>query len=135
MGSWYWIGVVAGLGVAIGCLAAGLISLRVVTPLLAAAAGAVIGVFVFHWYDGIAGAVGGIAGAFGTAPIVAGALRRGGTRGGLAVLIAVGAIVTAALAFVPVVGYLETVALPALAIRLRGRTPERHAGLRTLARD
>ena len=41
----------------------------------------------------------------------------------------------AGLAFVPVAGYLEAVALPVLALRLRRRTPERYAGLRTLARD
>jgi hypothetical protein len=36
---------------------------------------------------------------------------------------------------VPALGYLEAVALPALAARLRRRSPERYAGLRTLARD
>jgi hypothetical protein len=66
---------------------------------------------------------------------VTGALRRGGTRGGTATLVALAALVTAGLAFVPVVGYLEAVALPALALRLRRREPERYAGLRTLARD
>jgi hypothetical protein len=39
------------------------------------------------------------------------------------------------LAFVPVLGYLETLALPVLAARMRRRRPERYAGLRTLARD
>ena len=33
------------------------------------------------------------------------------------------------------VGYLEAVAVPALGARLRSRAPERHAGLRSLARD
>jgi hypothetical protein len=33
-----------------------------------------------------------------------------------------------------VVGYLEALALPALALRLRRRAPERYAGLRTLAK-
>ena len=41
----------------------------------------------------------------------------------------------AALAFVPVLGYLEAVLLPILAVRLRRTQPERYAGLRTLARD
>jgi hypothetical protein len=45
------------------------------------------------------------------------------------------AVVVAALAFVPVVGYLEALALPAFAARLRRRAPERYAGLRTLAKD
>ena len=39
----------------------------------------------------------------------------------------------ALLALVPLVGYLEFLALPVLAIRLRRRRPERYAGLRTLA--
>jgi hypothetical protein len=43
--------------------------------------------------------------------------------------------VLAALALVPFVGYLEAVALPALAARARRRRPERYAGLRSLARD
>ena len=61
-------------------------------------------------------------------------MRRGGTRGGTATLVAVAALVAAALALVPVLGYLEALALPALAARLRRRVPERYAGLRTLAK-
>ncbi len=87
MGTWYWIGVFAGIGVALGVLGAAL-----VPRLLVAALGA-------------------------------------------AVVAAVAALAAGALAFVPIVGYLETVAVPALGLRLRSRTPERHAGLRTLARD
>jgi hypothetical protein len=68
------------------------------------------------------------------AQVVTGALRRGGTRGGLAVLVAGAALVVAALAFIPIVGYLEAVVVPALAARLRGRAAERYAGLRTLAK-
>jgi hypothetical protein len=44
------------------------------------------------------------------------------------------ALAGAALAFVPVVGYLEAIVVPALGLRLRRRAPERHAGLRTLAK-
>ncbi|HZD87877.1 MAG TPA: hypothetical protein VE088_07720, partial [Gaiellaceae bacterium] len=66
---------------------------------------------------------------------VAGALRRGGTRGGVAVIVTGAALLAAGLAFVPVAGYLEALALPALAARLRRTRPERYAGLRTLARD
>jgi hypothetical protein len=51
------------------------------------------------------------------------------------VLVGLAAVVTAGLAFVPALGYLEAVVLPALALRLRRREPERYAGLRTLARD
>jgi hypothetical protein len=56
-------------------------------------------------------------------------------RVGTAVLVGAGALVVAGLAFVPVLGYLEAAALPALGLRLRRREPDRHAGLRTLARD
>jgi hypothetical protein len=41
----------------------------------------------------------------------------------------------AGLAFVPAAGYLEVVALPALAARLRRSQADRYAGLRSLARD
>jgi len=41
----------------------------------------------------------------------------------------------AALAFVPVMGYLVAVGLPAVAARLRRTQGERYAGLRTLAKD
>ncbi len=41
----------------------------------------------------------------------------------------------AALAFIPVVGYLEAPVIPALAVRLRRRDDGRFAGLRILARD
>ncbi|HEY4413638.1 MAG TPA: hypothetical protein VGN06_11620, partial [Gaiellaceae bacterium] len=80
-------------------------------------------------------ALGGLAGAFGAAQIARGALRRGGTRGGTATLVALGALAVAGLAWVPVLGYLEALALPVLAARLRRRAPERYAGLRTLAKD
>jgi hypothetical protein len=134
MGSWYWIGVLAGLGVSIGLLLAGLLPRRIVA-LVAAVVAAAIGVAVFGWDEAVAGLVGGVSGGLGGRPVVAGSLRRGGTRGGLAALVALGALGAAAIAFIPVVGYLEAVALPALALRLRSREPERHAGLRTLARD
>jgi hypothetical protein len=105
---------------------------------LAAGAGigfAVDGRWPGGWGDVAAGVLGGLAGAFGAAQVVRGALRRGGTRGGTAALIAGAAIVVAAIALVPALGYLEAVALPALAARLRKRAPERYAGLRTLAKD
>ncbi len=135
MGGWYWIGVLTGVGVALGVLAAGIVPLRIVAAAAAALAAAGIGLAVFSWTKAVGGGVGGLAGGFGATPVVAGALRRGGTRGGLATLVGLGALGAAALAFVPVVGFLEAVALPALALRLRSRTPDRHAGLRTLARD
>jgi hypothetical protein len=135
MGGWYTIGILAGVGAAFGMLAAGLVARFAVAAVVAAAAGAVVGLLVFGWPEAIAGAVGGVLGSLGTAPVVSGALRRGGTRGGTALLVGIAALVAAALAFVPVVGYLEAAALPVLGRRLRRREPERHAGLRTLARD
>jgi hypothetical protein len=62
-------------------------------------------------------------------------LRRGGTRGGTSILLCIVALVGAALAFIPAVGYLEAVVVPILGARVRRRSPETHAGLRTLARD
>ena len=41
----------------------------------------------------------------------------------------------ALLALVPVVGYIEAIAVAALGLRLRRRAGKRYAGLRTLARD
>jgi hypothetical protein len=135
MGGWYTIGILAGLGAAFGILAAAIVPRFVIAAVAAAVAGAAVGFFVFGWPEAIAGAVGGVLGSLGATPVVAGALRRGGTRGGTALLVGLAALVVAALAFVPVLGYLEAAALPALGRRLRRREPERHAGLRTLARD
>ena len=139
MGDWYTIGLALGLGIALGTLFAGLLS---ATPLgrgaavvLAGVAGALVGIFVDDWTELVAGAAGGLVGAAGAAIIVAGALRRGGTRAGLALIVAAVAVGLAAVAFVPVVGYLEAVALPFLAVRLRRTQAERYAGLRTLAKD
>ena len=55
--------------------------------------------------------------------------------GGLALIVTVAALGLAALAFVPVVGYLLAVGVPALAARLRRTHAERYAGLRSLAKD
>jgi len=144
MGGWYWIGVCAGLGAGAGVLLAGLAGaarlVLIAAGVLALAAGAGIGIGVDGrwpggWGDVVAGVLGALAGALGTAQIVSGALRRGGTRGATAALVAGAALVVAAFALVPVLGYLEALALPALAARLRKRAPERYAGLRTLAKD
>jgi hypothetical protein len=129
MGDWYTIGLALGLGIALGTLFAGLLS---ATPL---GRGALAGTFVDDLAELVAGAAGGVLGAIGAAIIVAGALRRGGTRAGLALIVAAVAVVLAGLAFVPVAGYLEAVVLPFLAVRLRRTQAERYAGLRTLAKD
>jgi hypothetical protein len=140
MGAWYWIGVSAGLGAAAGIFIAGVSAKAVaVAAVVSAAAGLGLGFAIDAWQPGswgdvAAGAVGGFLAAFGAATVVRGALRRGGTRGGTAILVAGAALVAAGLAFVPVLGYLEALALPAFAARLRRRQPERYAGLRTLAK-
>jgi hypothetical protein len=144
MGAWYWIGLCAGLGAGAGVLLAGLAgagrAALLAAGVLALAAGAGIGFAVDGrwpggWGDVVAGLLGGLAGALGAAQVVSGALRRGGTRGGLAVLVAGVALLVAALALVPALGYVEALVLPALAARMRKRAPERYAGLRTLAKD
>jgi hypothetical protein len=140
MGAWYWIGVSAGLGAAAGIFIAGVSAKALaVAAAVSTAAGLGLGFAIDAWQPGswgdvVAGAVGGLLAAFGAATVVRGALRRGGTRGGTAILVAGAALVAAGLAFVPALGYLEAVALPAFAARLRRRQPERYAGLRTLAK-
>ena len=144
MGSWYWIGVSAGLGTAVGVLLAGSLGAgraqRIAAILLAGAAGAGIGYAIGNWQSGgwgdrAAGIVGGIAGALGATETVSGALRRGGTRAGTAALVGGAALVLAVLAWIPVAGYLIALALLVLVPLLIRRRPERYAGLRTLARD
>jgi hypothetical protein len=135
MGTWYTIGILVGLGTAFGIAAAGIVPRYVVAVVAAVVVAVVVGFLVWDWDEAVGGAVGGVLGALGATTVVAGALRRGGTRAGTALLVGAGAVVAAGLAFVPVVGYLEAVVVPALGLRLRRREPERHAGLRTLARD
>ncbi len=145
MGWWYWIGVSAGLGAAAGVLLAGVAGAasKVVvgaSAVVAVLLGAALGYGIDEWKPGgwadvAAGAAGGLLGLFGAAQIVVGALRRGGTRGGTATLLGGAAFIAAGIGFVPIVGYLEALALPALGVRLRRARPERYAGLRTLGRD
>jgi hypothetical protein len=135
MGDWYLIGLAAGLGVAFGVVAAGIVPRVLFAIVPAVVAGAVTGYLLWDVAEAVAGGIGGAAGAFGATPIVAGALRRGGTRSGLALFVALGAVAIALVALIPVAGYLAVLAVPALGLRVRAKTPERHAGLRTLARD
>jgi hypothetical protein len=140
MGGWYWIGVSVGLGAAAGVLVSSFAARVVIAAVvIAAAIGVGLGYAIDAWQPGgwgdlAGGAAGGLGGAFGAAQIVRGALRRGGTAVGTALLVAGAALVVAGLAWIPAVGYLEALALPALALRLRRRAPERYAGLRTLAK-
>jgi hypothetical protein len=139
MGAVYWIGVALGLGVAAGVLLAGLLAAgragAAVAMLGAAAVGAGVGFLIWGGEEAIAGALGGALGAAGTAGLVRGALRRGGVRGATAALIGLAALVCALLAFVPLLGYVEAIVVPALGARVRRREGDRYAGLRILARD
>lgn len=141
MGAWYWIGVAAGLGAAAGVLLAGALRVALVgVAVLAAVAGAALGYGIDAWQPGgwgdiAAGGVGGALSSVGAVQVVRGALRRGGTRGGTAVIVAGAALAAGGLAWVPVLGYLEAIALLLLAVRLRRRAPETYAGLRTLAKE
>jgi hypothetical protein len=135
----YRIGLSLGLGIGIGGLLSALAAPRrwaaVAVVLLAAALGAAVGYAIGGWHESLAGGIGGALGAGVVATLVAGTLSRGGTRAGTAVLVGLASLMLAALALIPVVGYLEAVALPAVAARARRRRPERYAGLRSLARD
>jgi hypothetical protein len=135
----YWIGLALGLGVSVGILLAGFLASGragiAAAVVGAAAAGAALGFLVSGSGEAIAGAIGGVAGAGGSAAVVRGALRRGGVRGATAALIGIAAVVCALLALVPLLGYLEVLVVPALGARVRGRQSERYAGLRILARD
>jgi hypothetical protein len=139
VGSWYWIGVCAGLGVAAGVLLAAVFAgtriALTASLVLAAGIGAAIGFALGEWDEALGGGVGGVLGAIGGAQLVAGTLRRGGARFGIAVFVGLAALVLAAIAWIPIAGYLEAALVPAFAARLRGRAPERYAGLRSLAKD
>jgi hypothetical protein len=140
VGSWYWIGLATGLGVGAGIaigalLPEGRVGVAAgIAALLGVAAGIGVGQLVGGWAEAAGGGSGGLLGAVSSVPIVAGALRGGGTRFGVAALVALAGLVVAALGLVPGVGYVEAVAAPLLALRLRGRGGSRYAGLRILAK-
>jgi hypothetical protein len=138
MGAWYSIGVFAGLGVALGVACTALFGasrLPLVAPFVAAALAVALGIAVGDAEEAAAAGVGGFLGAVGSLELVRGARARGGTTVATAALVVLGAVALAALAFIPLVGYIELVAVPALGMRLRRRAGKRYAGLRTLARD
>jgi hypothetical protein len=139
VGAWYTIGVFVGLGVGLGVLFAGLLSAGRAALLaaltLAVGVGVAIGFAFETWPEAVGAAAGGGAGTLGAAQIVRGALHRGGTRFGMAALVAVTAALLAGLAFVPALGYVEALIVPGLAARLRRQAGRRYAGLRILARD
>jgi hypothetical protein len=139
MGGWYWIGVCVGLGVAIGVLVAAVLAgtraMFAAALVVAVGLGVAVGYLIGDWEEAVGGGAGGALGAIGAARVVSGTLRRGGERFGTVVFIGIAAVILAALAWIPAVGYLEAAVVPALGARLRGRAPERYAGLRSLAKD
>ena len=138
MGSWYTIGLCLGLGLGIGLVLVGILGSNVLGVgagvVIGAALGTGIGLAIGDAAEGVAGAIGGFLGALSAAAVVHGALRRGGTRLGIAAYVGVLGLVICLLALIPVVGYVEAVAIPLLAARMRGRQAARFAGLRTLAK-
>lgn len=138
MGSWYTIGLCLGLGLGIGAALVGVLGSSVlgvgVGALVGAAAGASLGIAIGDTAEVVAGGIGGFLGAMAAAALVHGALRRGGTRLGVAAYVGVLGLLICVLALIPVVGYVEAVAMPLLAARMRGREAARFAGLRTLAK-
>jgi hypothetical protein len=139
MWEWYRIGAAAGIGAGVAVFAAGWLARTrpgaLVAILIGAGVGVGVGFALGDWKDAVGGAIGGLLGGLGGAPLAAGTLRRGGTVTGTGILIGLAGLGIAALALVPFLGYLEALALPALAARAHRREPERYAGLRTLARD
>jgi hypothetical protein len=138
MTDWYTVGLFAGLGVAVGIAVVGVLGGRriaPVAPLVGAVLGVALGLALADVEEAVSGGLGGAVGAFGAAPVVRGALSRGGTRLAIGFFVVLGAVFVALLALVPVLGYVEAIAAAALGVRLRRRAGKRYAGLRTLARD
>ena len=127
-----------GLGLAVGLLLAGALAGwrygLIVSALGALAVGVGAGLLVKGWLGLPGSLLGALIGAMSASIVARGALRRGATPGGTAFIIASAAVAVAVLAFVPVAGYVLAVVVPALAARRARREPERHAGLRTLAK-
>jgi uncharacterized protein involved in cysteine biosynthesis len=138
VGDWYTIGLSLGLGLGLGVILAGLLGVNAVGVAVAAVcgilAGLVAGLLVGDVVETVAGGIGGFLGVLSAAAVVHGAMRRGATRLGVATYVGIGGVLVCLLALIPVVGYVEAVALPLLAARMRARQAERFAGLRTLAK-
>jgi hypothetical protein len=123
---WYWLGVSAGLGVAGGTAAGWIEAARaLVLGALAFAFAALVGIFVAFFVAPWGPAIWAAA-----ATLAWLAFRRLGRAAFPAAVLAF-----AALAFVPLVGYVEAVAAPVVGERLRRRAAAKYAGLRVLAKD
>lgn len=138
MDDWYTIGLCLGLGLGFGVILAGLLAVNTVgtaaAVVVGTAAGAAVGYAIGDVAETIAGGLGGFVGALAAGVVVQGALRRGATRLGVGAYLGAAGILVLLVALIPIVGYLAVVALPTLAVRMRGREAARFAGLRTLAK-
>jgi hypothetical protein len=138
MGDWYEIGITIGIGVAAGIALAGVLAgLRfgfAGSLVGAVVVGVAAGVLVNGWLGAGGGVIGAVIGSVSATTIVRGAGRRGATLGGTAVILFGVALGVGLLALIPLVGYLEAIALPVLAVRQVRRSPEKYAGLRSLAK-
>ncbi len=141
MGGWYWIGVSSGIGAGAGLALGALLPAgrkgvsAGVAAALGVGAGVGIGLGLGEWPEAAGGGSGGLLGALASVPVVADAIRAGGTRGGTVLLVVLGGFVAAALALIPGVGYPVAVAAPAIGLRASRRGGRRYAGLRILAGD
>jgi hypothetical protein len=138
VGSWYTVGLCLGVGLGLSVAITGVLATNVLGIGAAAVVGAflggAIGLVIGETPETIAGAVGGVLGALSAAVVVVGALHRGATRFGVGAYMGALGILVCLLALVPLAGYVLAVALPLLAVRMRGRQAARFAGLRTLAK-
>ncbi len=137
MGSWYTIGATLGASVGLGVLLAGLFG-----PTRKGLVGALaIGIALTVAFGlGLATAVliactiGVAVGVLSGYVVVQGALRRGGTRLGVAGFMTIGGLLLMLVAGIPAAGYLVAVGVPLYAARIRLRQPARFAGLRSLGK-
>jgi hypothetical protein len=138
VGDWYTIGVSLGLGLGLGVILSALLGVNTaglsVALVAGTATGALVGIAVGEVSEAIAGGIGGFLGALSAAAVVYGAMRRGATWLGLAAFVGLGGVLVALAGLIPILGYVEAVALPVAAARMRGRQASRFAGLRTLAK-
>ena len=138
MGDWYTIGLALGLGLGFGVILSGLLAANAVgtgvAVVFGVAAGALAGYAIGDTAEIVAGLVGGLVGALSAAVVVLGAMRRGATRLGLGTYVGSVGVLILLVCLIPIVGYVVTVLLPVLALRMRGREAARYAGLRTLAK-
>jgi len=136
MAAWN-IGFSLGFGLGVGVIVSGLLAVRtrglIAAALIAAALTAPFWINI-GWIYVVADVVGAIVGAAAGSVVVRGALRRGGTRLGVAGYMALAGLGLIALSYVPLLGYVEVVAIALLAARVRRRDTKRFAGLRTLAK-